>query len=589
VYRIFLVVFVGIVSFSLQIGAWALPAEGTVLFRESSGMNTFNTAGGHRTSGQKPSQGFAPHDRRPRTTNPLVLAPNPATTRRVSLGVAKPHLAAAYEWYMSVDDAYSLYQSDTVLHKHYGRAALEELVLLAVGAALYWANEDTNAEDWDLGWDLDSWRKKFITGEGLAFDTNPFDTNAVSHPVAGTLYYLAARTNNLNILESFLYAFASSTIWEFIGELSEKVSINDMIATPVAGMAIGEVFAQLGAFFDRGANNVTNQVLSTLFSSPRKLNNWLDKRVPRRTGNVDRFGFTRDMFHQFRLWVAGGLATERSSSDADQASDSLGVVEFGLKTRLVNIPTYKQPGQVSRWLTDGNFSTFRFQATFSQSDLQDLLFFTKAALAGYYKQDIERDDDGYRKGYSIFLGVATAFDYSIERWPGREDDQIATVNILGPTLEFSSFHRGVLVDATLDIFGDFAHVRPYAVDKYLTNGGTLEGAKSVLAEQRYYYAWGITVSPHLRVTYHGFEIGGTFQYEYFNSFEGADRFPERVTNDFNLTDQRTIYKVWTAYTLPNDRLRFGFSFEHRYRKGEMLEVSDSSEENRYMGSMMLLF
>jgi hypothetical protein len=31
------------------------------------------------------------------------------------------------------------------------------------------------------------------------------------------------------------------------------------------------------------------------------------------------------------------------------------------------------------------------------------------------------------------------------------------------------------------------------------------------------------------------------------------------------------------------------SFEHRYRQGELLEVSDSTEENRYMGSLHLRF
>lgn len=537
--------FVGIISFFWCIGAWALPPTGTLLFRPD--------------------------------------------TSQVSLGVSQPHLAAAYEWYLSVDDAYALYQDDTWPRKHYGRAALEVLILLAAGTALYWYDVEINAEDWDLSWDLDSWRQKLITGEGLAFDTNPFYTNAVTHSVAGALYYLAARTNNLNILESLLYAIAGSTTWEFIGEFSEKVSINDMILTPFAGMAVGEVFAQLGAFFDRGTNTVTNRVLSTVFSPPRQLHNWLDKNAPRRTGNVDRFGFTRDMFHQFRLWAAGGFATAHTTSDADRASDATGVVELGLETRLVNIPTYHRPGQVSRWLTDGNFSTLRLKVTFGEDGLRDVFFFTKAALAGYYKQHIERDDDGYRKGSSVFIGVATAFDYGIERRLGRQDDQIAVVNILGPTFAFSSFYRGVLVDATLDVFGNFALVRSYAVDTYLANGGSLEGAKSVLIEHRYYYAWGVTVAPRLRVAYHGFELGGSFTYEYFDSIEGADRFPERVTNDFNLTDQRVTSKVWLAYTLPNERWRLGFSFEHRYREGELRDVSDFAEENRYVMNLMLLF
>lgn len=588
-YRSLFTLLVGIIGLAFWSGASAPSAEGTGLFRASDQMSQSNAGDGHRTSVQKPLQHFESSDRTSRPVNPLLPSGNLADSRQVSLGVSEPHLAAAYDWYLSFDDSYSLYQDETRPKKHYGRAALEVLILLAAGSALYWADTETNSEDWDLRWDLDSWHQKVVTGEGIAFDTNRFTTNTINHAIAGALYYLSARTNNLNILESLLFAIAGSTIWEYIGEFKEKVSINDMIVTPFAGMAVGEVFAQLGGFFDRGANNVTNNVLSTLFSPPRKLHNWLDHNTPRRTGNVDRLGFTRDMFHQFRLWAAGGLATARNTSDTDQASESTGVVELGLETRLVNIPTYHRPGQVSRLLTDGNFSTLRLKATLGQGGLRDFFLFTKAALAGYYKQQIELDDDGYRQGYSIFISVATAFDYGIERRLGREDDNVAVVNILGPTLEVSYFRRGVLVDATLDVFGDFAILRSYAVDKHLANGGSLEGAKSVLLERHYYYAWGITVAPRLRVAYHGFEVGGSFKYDYFNSIEGADRFPEQVTNDFDLTDQRASYTFWTAYTLPNDRLRLAFSFEHRYRKGKLLDVSDSSEENRYMGSMMLLF
>jgi Domain of unknown function (DUF3943) len=66
------------------------------------------------------------------------------------------------------------------------------------------------------------------------------------------LYYLVARTNTLSIPASLLFAIAGSTLWELVGEFKEKVSINDMIVIPFAGMAIGEVFVQLGGFLTEG-------------------------------------------------------------------------------------------------------------------------------------------------------------------------------------------------------------------------------------------------------------------------------------------------------------------------------------------------
>lgn len=489
----------------------------------------------------------------------------------------------AHDWRLHSDEAYRLYPGEHPRRKHYVRASLEVFALVAAGTALYWADANTNAEDWDLTWDWESWRKKLITGEGLAFDTNRFDTNAVTHPVAGALYYLAARTNTLSIPASLLFAIAGSTLWEFVGEFKEKVSINDMIVTPFAGMAIGEVFAQLGGFFDRGANTPVNNVLSTLFAPTRRLHHWLDSTTPRRTGNVDRFGFTRDMLHQFRLWTAGGVATTPPASDAS------GIFQIGLETHLVNIPGYHQPGQISRLLTDGNVSTLHVEATFGQEGLQDVRFFTKATLAGYFMQRIARGADGHRRGYSTFIGVATAFDYAFRQRRDRQDDTVAVVHVLGPTLAFSSFHGDIQVHTGLDVYGNFALVHAYAVDEHIANGGTLEGAKSVLAERHYYYAYGVTVAPRVGVSYNGWELGGEFTYDYFRSIEGADRHAGRVTNDFPLTDQRATFTLWTAYILPNDHWKLALSFEHYYRQGELLEVSDTTRENRYMANVTLRF
>jgi hypothetical protein len=533
-------------------------------------------------------QCFAPDDWTTRTAAEFLRLRNLPGVQRVSQDATDVLPDNSSDRFLRFNAAYSLYPDDHPPQKHYLRTGLEILTLLGVGTALYWLDADSNADDWDLGWDAASWNKKLITGEGIAFDTNYLVTNAIAHPLTGILYYLIARTNNLSITESLLFAIAGSTFWEFVGEFYEKVSINDLIVTPLAGLAIGEVFAQLGAFFDRGSNTLVNNVLSTLFAPPRRFHNWLDNNTPRRTGNVDRLGFTRDIFHQFRLWTAGGVGTVSPVSLARNGSSSMGLFQVGLETRLVNIPGYHQPGQVSRLLTDGNFSTFLVQTTFGPDGLRDILFFTKAVLAGYCTQHIARDDD-YLTGYSAFLGVATAFEYSFERQSGRQDDPVAVVRVLGTTVDLAYFRRGIQVHATTDVYGDFAMVHSYALQKHLVSGGTLAGAKSVLVEQHYYYAFGFTVASHLRLAYHDFEFGGELKYDAFNSFKGADRRPEQVTNDFNLTDQRASYKVWAAYTLPSNHFQLALSFEHRYRQGELLEVSDSTEENRYMGSLHLRF
>lgn len=76
---------------------------------------------------------------------------------------------------------------------------------------------------------------------GFKWDNDKLGTNMFLHPYHGNLYYNAARSNNFNYWRSGLYAIAGSAMWELFMEC-EYPSTNDIIATPIGGIAIGEVF-----------------------------------------------------------------------------------------------------------------------------------------------------------------------------------------------------------------------------------------------------------------------------------------------------------------------------------------------------------
>src|SRR5687767_1754991 len=97
-------------------------------------------------------------------------------------------------------------------------------------------------------------------GEGLRsifspsrvrFDDNFFSMNNVMHPVGGLLYYGIPRANGASATRSFLTLLAASAFWEQVVELQEIASINDHIATPISGYAIGEAMFQARMFFLR--------------------------------------------------------------------------------------------------------------------------------------------------------------------------------------------------------------------------------------------------------------------------------------------------------------------------------------------------
>ncbi len=76
---------------------------------------------------------------------------------------------------------------------------------------------------------------------GFIWDNDKMGTNMFLHPYHGSLYYNAARSNGFNYWESGGFALAGSAMWELFMEC-EFPSTNDIIATPIGGMALGEVF-----------------------------------------------------------------------------------------------------------------------------------------------------------------------------------------------------------------------------------------------------------------------------------------------------------------------------------------------------------
>lgn len=92
-----------------------------------------------------------------------------------------------------------------------------------------------------------SWRSlRSNLSHGFEWDNDNFDTNLLSHPYHGSLYYNAGRSNGFNFWQSALFALGGSAMWEF-GMENERPSANDIIATPFGGVVIGEVLHRTAA------------------------------------------------------------------------------------------------------------------------------------------------------------------------------------------------------------------------------------------------------------------------------------------------------------------------------------------------------
>lgn len=66
--------------------------------------------------------------------------------------------------------------------------------------------------------------------------------NYVGHPYQGTIFYNSVRSQNAKIWQSALFCIGQVYVWEYIIEAGlEQPSIQDLIITPLAGIALGEL------------------------------------------------------------------------------------------------------------------------------------------------------------------------------------------------------------------------------------------------------------------------------------------------------------------------------------------------------------
>ncbi len=82
--------------------------------------------------------------------------------------------------------------------------------------------------------------------QGWEWDTDRFGINFIGHPYSGTLYFNHARSNGYTYAESFCFAVEGSLMWEYFGE-NTRPSYNDIIATPVNGAFLGEIFYRISS------------------------------------------------------------------------------------------------------------------------------------------------------------------------------------------------------------------------------------------------------------------------------------------------------------------------------------------------------
>lgn len=415
---------------------------------------------------------------------------------------------------------------------HHLRIVLGQAAAILAGTAWYWIDRERQVADWDYPSILDR-----ITLEAWRFDHNPFGINWIWHPIDGAGFHVIARANHANLPLAALYGFGTSMAWEYLLEFREKISINDVLVTPAAGVTIGEFFHWLGVYLDGGpsrgaAHDAARWILSPLHALDRELDG---RGEPPRPASLDDLGLSDAIWHRFEVGYrldAGALggAADRGGGDPTIHGVALG-------GRLAAVRGYLQPVPVRRSFREGNVTRLDVRVATSGEGL-GLAVHGDTMLVGRHLQ-APTAAGGVR---AVTYGLSLAYDYKRDRFGGFRD-RLGLMHVPGPAIDGHVGGRRWMLSGSARAYLDFAGLHALAYDDYLeANPDTTE--KEILRKQRYYYGWGGSTRVELDLSVPHARLGGALVAGRYRSIEGLDRNQEQIDDDVAARDTVIDAEAW---------------------------------------------
>jgi hypothetical protein len=488
--------------------------------------------------------------------------------------------ANALAFDLSVDDSQPAVPTPG---QRYLATALEELGALGIQAAWYWGHmKHTSPDDVSFSWQ--TWREKLFSDDYIVFDDDRFRTGGLGHPFAGALYYQIARGNGFGVAGSFAWTFASSTVWQYVGEWNTKPSTNDLLITPAAGWLIGEATFRLGRFFAEGQPTVGNCIGAVLFAPFAAVN---EGRVCHEHERVngppfDRWGFGGRTWHHLDL----ELGAAHTSFDQGDARDE---AVAGLGARIVANSRYRRAGYGASTAGPGQWSTLSFRAFMNDGAVTGAFLQMDTLVVGrYYRNygDIDATGRGL-DGQGALVGLGGLYDYDERKLPFARD-RIATIGILGPVAELETRRGLAAIRARLAVAYAFGQVTSLAYAR--TQAAFADVIiKSELKDHGYYYAQGIVSDGLIELELGDFRLAVAGRAGTFWSFDSDDTNQSRIQDNFPLRDTRLFLRAVASLQPRGGPLRFAIEFDDDVRESWIPTATLSFVEKRLLGSALLVF
>jgi hypothetical protein len=374
-----------------------------------------------------------------------------------------------------------------------------------------------------------------------------------------------------------------STLWEFVGEFRERVSVNDMWVTPISGFALGESTTELAAFFDRSCPTGLNRVLGALLGPSKTLHDAVDGARPARDTACDEHGLATRGAHRFHLW-AGAAAVWGTDLHAP-ANEG----RFGVETYVAHLDPIRQPG--SGWLafSNGNVSSLELRLSLESAYVSDLRIGARVVPAGLHYRNLAGATSSRAVGHEIMLGLLIGTEYSEHRRdrPAGDFDRVFLVEAPASVLAYTLRRAGLTLEISLEGGATLAGVSTFALPEYRARHPDADLA-SVTRLQGYSHALGVALAPQLLLTLDGAEIGVNARSDRFFALRVLDplRQPHGMAPIF---ETRRRGEAWLAVGPARGLPRARFFIEGYQRSGVAADARRSLHEVSLGASLDTVF
>jgi len=439
------------------------------------------------------------------------------------------------------------FEYTTPTEKNYLRAVLELEGLTTVSVVWYVMAVRHGG---DVGYSWQMFEKK-LSGTAIGHDDNAFGTNFHGHGVGGNAYYLSARGNHLSIPESFGFAVAGATLWEFFGEVGEVVSINDLIVTPFSGIGIGEPLTQFSAFLDRQQNpSLVNRTLATVFGPIKTVNDALDGVELKRTSTP------RDEWHRFV--ISGAPAYTRSQvNDPGRTLRYHTELRVVLSERLARLPDYDWEGEHSEWFSDGNLSGVSLAFAAGARGVSDFGFATQVVPFGYYWRRARVVADGVQ-GSGVVAGFEMGYHYLIHDYGDSKLgglDHTAFIKPAGAMVEYRASFGELSLTSRIDASVTYGGIHPMASGAF---GADRSALAPVLRHFDYYFGAGGELESSVSLRYGRVEAEGSVLGRRFTCVD--EHVKQSISDTWQRFDLALSYRIlpaWALRVFSDDTVRAG--------------------------------